>query len=123
MLHDKVRVALINITTLDCAPWRRKPLIRIYRLVRFDCGKGEQAVSRQDSARNFRSPDELATLVQRLAPGTATEIVIAMQEVARRRYTWGHNGEAFALLEDNQPECDAFPGPPPRAMRGTTNAD
>ena len=59
--------------------------------------------STEGQARYFQTPDELTKLVQQLTPVDAIQIGNAMQEIARRRYTWDHIGEAyFALLEDSQ---------------------
>ena len=56
--------------------------------------------STEDKAHYFETPAELATLVLNLAPEDASSVGVAMQEIARRRYTWVHIGEAyFELLE------------------------
>lgn len=59
--------------------------------------------STEGQARYFQTPDELTNLVKQLTPADATQIGNAMKEIARRRYTWDHIGEAyFALLQDSQ---------------------
>ncbi|MFT5132237.1 MAG: glycosyltransferase involved in cell wall biosynthesis [Gammaproteobacteria bacterium] len=59
--------------------------------------------STEDRARYFKTANELAKLVWQVTSDDATQIGNAMQEIARRRYTWDHIGEAyFALLEDRQ---------------------
>ena len=59
--------------------------------------------STEDRALYFMTPDELVALVHNLPTEDANEIGNKMQEIARRRYTWDHIGEAyFALLEDRQ---------------------
>jgi glycosyltransferase involved in cell wall biosynthesis len=57
--------------------------------------------STEDRALYFMTADELVALVHNLPTEDANEIGNNMQEIARRRYTWDHIGEAyFALLED-----------------------
>ena len=51
----------------------------------------------------FMNTDDLVALVQNLPTEDANEIGNNIHEIARRRYTWDHIGEAyFALLEDRQ---------------------
>ncbi|WP_323039884.1 DUF1972 domain-containing protein [Gemmobacter sp.] len=56
--------------------------------------------STEGKARYFETPRELAALMRGLTPDEANRIGAEMREIARRRYTWDHVGEAyFALLE------------------------
>lgn len=56
--------------------------------------------STEGKARYFNTSDELAALLRGLHPDEADQIGADMREIAQRRYTWDHVGEAyFALLE------------------------
>lgn len=56
--------------------------------------------STEDKARYFETSKELVREVRALTPKVSRAIGFNMREVAQRRYTWGHIGEAyFALLE------------------------
>lgn len=57
--------------------------------------------STEGKARYFETPTELADLLCSLDPDAAARIGADMREIAQRRYTWDHIGEAyFALLEN-----------------------
>ena len=56
--------------------------------------------STEGKARYFTTSDELADELRALTTQDADEIGDNMREIAQRRYTWDHVGEAyFALLE------------------------
>ena len=55
----------------------------------------------EDKALYFETPEELIGEVRALTPNVSVAIGADLREIAQRRYTWDHIGEAyFALLEN-----------------------